>query len=76
MKVKREDLVFIGYDSWCRAVYKVNSRGTLLKDINLKPGVNDIMPDIPEPPYTLYTSADGTFEGEPNNPVELEDDEE
>ena len=64
----RKELTFVGIDYWSRAVYK-DKNGKYYKDITLKGGPEYI-------PNTLYTSADGTFEGEPNNPVELEDDEE
>lgn len=60
----RKELIFVGFDYWSRAVYK-DKKGKFYKDISLK-GTPDY---IPSP---LYTSADGSFEGEPNNPVELE----
>ena len=57
--IKKSNLTFCGFDDWCRAVYKT-SNGIYLKDITLK-GNLDYIPD------KLYSSADNTFDGEPNN---------
>lgn len=62
VKLQKDKLVFCGYDSWDRATWKYNN--TYLKDISLTGSENNI-------PTTLYDTADGEFDGEPNNPYEI-----
>lgn len=60
--IKKEDLIFCGYDSWSRATWKYNN--IYLKDISLTGSENDIS-------SILYDTADGEFDGEPNNPYKI-----
>ena len=59
VKVNKEDLKFIGLDSWSRPTYLYKSR-TYLKQINFKEVVLNV-------PIILNDTADNTFDGEPNN---------
>lgn len=61
--LSKDNLTFIGFDYWDRAVY-VYTDGRIFKDITLK-GTADYIPN------ELYSSADGTREGEPNNPYKF-----
>ena len=58
VKINKSDLIFVGFDSWYRAVWKY--KNIYLKDISLKGSENNI-------PNVLYDTADNTFDGEPNN---------
>lgn len=62
IKIKRDELVFCGYDGWSRPTWKY--KNIYLKDISLK-GSNTNIPTI------LYDTADGEMDGEPNNPYEI-----
>lgn len=62
LKATKDELTFCGYDSWCRATWKY--KNTYLKDVTLKANENSI-------PSVLYDTADGEFDGEPNNPYEI-----
>lgn len=59
---KKENLAFCGYDTWDRATWKYNN--IYLKDISLKGSENNIL-------SVLYDTADGKFDGEPNNPYKI-----
>ena len=59
VRIKKDKLVFCGYDSWNRATWKYNIN-IYLKDVSLKGNENNI-------PSTLFDTADGEFDGEPNN---------
>ena len=63
--IHRKNLSFVGFDDWCRAVYQHKS-GQYFKDVTLK-GDKDNIPDI------LNSSADGTFDGEPDYAVRIVD---
>lgn len=62
LKTTKDELTFCGYDSWDRATWKY--KNIYLKDISLKGTENNI-------PSVLYDTADGEFDGEPNNPYEI-----
>lgn len=63
LKLKKDKLVFRGYDSWGRPTYAYNDI-LYLKDVNLKGDSKHI-------PKILYDTADYDFDGEPNNPCEI-----
>ena len=62
-KLRKDELVFIGYDYWSRPIYSYH--GKFFKDITLQ-GTKDNIPDI------LYSAVNNDREGEPNNPYEFE----
>lgn len=62
-KLKKDELVFIGYDYWSRPIYSYY--GKFFKDIDLK-GTKDDIPDI------LYSTINNDIEGEPYKPYECE----
>lgn len=62
IKVKKDELVFCGYDSWDRPTWKY--KNIYLKDISLKGSDANI-------PTILYDTADEEMDGEPNNPYEI-----
>lgn len=62
-KLRKDELVFIGYDYWSRPIYSYY--GKFFKDITLQ-GTKDNIPDI------LYSAVNNDREGEPNNPYEFE----
>ena len=62
--LNKNNLTFIGFDEWDRAVY-LYTDGRIFKDITLE-GDDVNIPD------ELYSSVDGTREGEPNNPYKFE----
>ena len=61
--IKKENLHFIGTDSWCRPVYQYKDKNYYFKDVTLK-GTADNIPSI------LYCSYDD-IEGEPDYAVRL-----
>ncbi len=63
VKLKKDELVFIGYDYWSRPIYSYH--GKFFKDISLK-GTKDNIPDV------LYSAVNNDIEGEPYNPYECE----
>ena len=60
VKIKQENLEFIGLDSWNRPTYLYKDR-TYLKQINFKAVELNV-------PIILHDTADNTLDGEPNNP--------
>lgn len=62
-KLKKDELVLIGYDWWGRPIYSYH--GKFFKDITLQ-GTKDNIPNI------LYSAVNNDREGEPNNPYEVE----
>lgn len=61
--LKKSDLTFLGFDFWCRPVYK-HINGKIFKDISLLGNENNV-------PNILHDTADNTFDGEPNNPYKF-----
>lgn len=61
--IKKDELVFYGYDTWDRPTWLYKNK-YYLKDVTLKGSENNI-------PKILYDTADGEFDGEPNNPYEI-----
>ena len=58
VKIKEEDLKFIGLDSWCRPTYLYKNK-LYLKQINFKEVELNV-------PIILHDTADNTIDGEPN----------
>lgn len=61
--IKKKDLQFVGYDDWCRPVYKC--KGYYYKDVTLK-GDKDNIPSVLNCSYT-------DFDGEPDYEVKIVD---
>lgn len=59
VKIKQENLLFVGLDSWSRPTYLYKGR-IYLKQINFK----EVKLNIP---IILCDTADNTLDGEPNN---------
>lgn len=62
LKTTKDELIFCGYDGWNRATWKY--KNIYLKSITLTANENSI-------PNLLYDTADGEFDGEPNNPYKI-----
>lgn len=62
VEIPKDELIFCGYDSWGRPTWKY--KNTYLKDVTLKGSENNI-------PSILNDTADGEFDGEPNNTYKI-----